>query len=100
MKHGPQPPRSIRVITVPGELVSFDVTGPFRTASIHGNNYGLIFIDCFENTPFNYAMKSMDEFPIFFIDFKELFREWKVIEVRVRRSIHASEFNSAEVQQR
>jgi hypothetical protein len=65
MKHGPQPPRSLRVTTVPGELVSFDVTGPFRTASIHGNIYGQIFIDHFTNTPFNYALKSKNEFPKF-----------------------------------
>ncbi len=65
MKHGPQPPRSLRVITVPGQLVSFDVTGPFRTASIHVNKYGLIFIDHLTNTPFNYPMKSKDAFPKF-----------------------------------
>jgi hypothetical protein len=53
----------------PRELVSFDVTGPFRTASIHGNKYGLIFIDHFTNTPFNYAMKSKDEFPNFLQQF-------------------------------
>ncbi len=81
----------------------FDVAGPFRTASIHRNKYGLIFIDHFTNTPFNYAMKSKDEFPKFLqqflIDFKELFKGWKVIEIQVLRSDNASEFNSAEVQQ-
>ncbi len=90
MNHGPQPPRSLRVITVPGELVSFDVTGPIRTASIHGNKYGLIFIDHFTNTPFNYAMKSKDGFPKllqqFLIYFKKLFKGWKVIEIQVLRS--------------
>ncbi len=45
MKHGPQPPKSIRVITVPGELVSFEVTGPFHTASMHGDKYGRMFVD-------------------------------------------------------
>ena len=28
MKHAPKPPRSIRVITAPGEFVSMDMTGP------------------------------------------------------------------------
>jgi hypothetical protein len=63
LKHAPKPPRSIRVITVHGECVSFDMTGPFQITSIHGNRYGLIFIDHFTNTTFNYAMKSKDEFP-------------------------------------
>jgi hypothetical protein len=103
MKHAPKPPRSIRVLTMPGEFVSFDVTGPFRTTSIHGNKYGLIFIDHFTNTPFTYAMKTKDEFPKylqqFLIDFKQLFKEWKVCVLQVLRSDNASEFNSAEVQQ-
>ena len=59
---------------MPGECVSFNVTGPFRTTLIHGNNYGLIFIDHFTNTPFAYAMKTKDEFPKylqqFLIDFR------------------------------
>jgi transposase InsO family protein len=79
------------------------VTGPFRTASIHGNKYGLVFIDHFTNNPFNYAMKSKDEFPKFLqqflMDLKELFKGWKVIEIQVLRSDNASEFNSAAVQQ-
>ena len=62
MKHAPKPPRSIRVIAMPGECVSFDEAGLFRTTSIHGNKYGLIFIDHCTNTPFTYAMKSNDEF--------------------------------------
>ena len=48
-------------------------------------------------------MKSKDEFPAFLqqflIDFRELFKTWKVVELRVLRSDNASEFNSAEVQQ-
>jgi transposase InsO family protein len=103
MKHGPQPTRSFRVVTVPGELVSLDVTGPFRTASIHENKYGLIFIDHFTNTPLNYAMQSKDEFPKFLrqflIKFKELFKKREVIQIQVLRSDNASEFNTAEVQQ-
>ncbi len=55
LKHGPKP-RSIQVITVPGECVSFDMTGPFQITSIHGNRYGLIFIDHFTDTTFNYTM--------------------------------------------
>jgi len=102
MKHAPKPPRSIRVITMPGEFVSFDVTGPFRTVSIHGNRYGLIFIDHHTNTPFTYAMKTKDELPKylqqFLIDFRELFKEWKVCVLQVLRSDSSSEFNSAEVQ--
>ncbi len=30
---------------MPGEFVSMDMTGPFTVKSIHGNRYGLIFID-------------------------------------------------------
>jgi hypothetical protein len=37
LKHAAKPPRSIRVITMPGECVSFDLIGPFRTVTIHGN---------------------------------------------------------------
>ena len=103
MKHAPKPPRSIRVITMPGELISCDMCGPFRISSIHGNKYGLVFIDHCTNTVFNYAMKSKDEYPKwlrqFLIDFRELFKKWKVCEIQVLRSDNASELNSAEVQQ-
>ena len=34
MKHAPKPPRSIRTITMPGEFVSLDVTGPLRIKSV------------------------------------------------------------------
>jgi hypothetical protein len=48
-------------------------------------------------------MKSKDEFPKylkqFLIDFRELFKAWKVCEIHVLRSDNASEFDSAEVQQ-
>jgi hypothetical protein len=48
-------------------------------------------------------MKSKDEFPEFLqqflIDFRELFKTWTVVELRVLRPDNASEFNSAEVQQ-
>jgi hypothetical protein len=102
LKHGPKPPRSIRVITVPGECVSFDMTGPFQMTSIHGNRYGLTFIDHFTNTTFNFAVTLKDEFPgflqQFLIDFRELFKTWKVVELRVLISDNAV-FNSAEVQQ-
>ena len=78
MKHAPKPPRSIRAITMPGEVVSMDMTGPFSVTSIHGNKYGLIFIDHCTNTPFNYAMKSKAEFPKFLkqflIDFRKVFK--------------------------
>ena len=70
MKHAPKSPRSIRVITMPGECV-----GPFRTTSIHGNKYGLIFIDHFTNTPFTYAMKTKDEFPKYLQQFLVDFRQ-------------------------
>jgi hypothetical protein len=77
------------------------MTGPFQITSIHGDRYGLIFIYHFTNTTFNYAMKSKDEFPVFLqqflIDFRELFKTWKVVEPL--RSDNAGEFNSAEVQQ-
>ena len=103
LKHAPRPPRSIRVITTPGELVSCDIAGPFRITSIHGNKYGLVFIDHHTNTPFNYAMKSKDEYPKwlqqFLIDFRELFKSHKVCEIQVLRSDNASELNSAKVQQ-
>jgi hypothetical protein len=81
--------------------VSFDLIGPFRTVSIHGDRYGLIFIDHCTNTPFTYALKTKDEFPNYLlqIDFKELFRQCKVCELIVLRSDNASEFNLAEVQQ-
>ena len=103
MKHAPKPPRSIRVITMPGEVVSMDMTGPFSVTSIHGNKYGLIFIDHCTNTPFNYAMKSKAEFPKFLkqflIDFREVFKPCKVFEILILRSDNANELNSAEVQQ-
>jgi transposase InsO family protein len=35
----------------------------------------------------------------FLVDFRELFKTWKVVELRVLRSDNASEFNSAEAQQ-
>ncbi len=48
-------------------------------------------------------MKSKDEYPKnlkqFLIDFRELFKGWRVCEIRVLRSDHASELNSAEVKQ-
>ena len=88
---------------MPGECVSYDVVGPFRTTSIHGNRYGLIFIDHYTNTTFNYAMKSKDEFPKFLlqflIDFRELFKHFQVSILHVLRSANASGFKSAEVQQ-
>jgi hypothetical protein len=65
MKHSPKPPRSMRVITMPGEFVSMDLIGPIRVTSIHGNKYGLIFIDHYTNTPFMYAMKSKTSFRSF-----------------------------------
>ena len=65
MNHIPKPQKSIRVITMPGEVVSTDMIGPFSVTSIHCNKYGLIFIDHCTNTPFNYAMKSKAEFPKF-----------------------------------
>ena len=63
MKRAPKPPRSVRVITMPGEIVNMDMMGPFSRTSLHGNKYDLIFIDHFTNTPFTYAMKSNEEFP-------------------------------------
>jgi hypothetical protein len=79
------------------------MTGPFRISSIHGNRYGLIFIDHFTNTTFIYVMKSKDIFPEFLphflIDFRKSFKTWKVVELRVLRANNAGEFNSAEVQQ-
>jgi transposase InsO family protein len=79
------------------------MTGSFQITSIHGNQYGLIFIDHFTNTSFNYAMKSEDEFPEFLqqflIDFRESFKTYKGVELRVLSSDNAGEFNSAEVQQ-
>jgi hypothetical protein len=77
MKHAPKPPRSIRTITMPGEFVSLDVTGPLRIKSVNGNRFGLIFIDHCTNTPFAYAMKSKDEYPKylkqFLVDLRESF---------------------------
>ncbi len=103
MKHSPKPPRSMRVITMLGEFVSMDLTGPFRVTSIHGNKYGLIFIDHCTNTPFTYAMKSKDEFPKFLlqfiIDFQEVFKGMNIREIQVLRSDNASELNSAAVQE-
>ncbi len=54
MKHKPKPPRSIRIITFPGQVVSVDIVGPFKIASIHECVYGLIFIEHFMNIPFPY----------------------------------------------
>ncbi len=103
LKHGTKPPRSIRVITVSGDYVSFDMTGPFQITSINGNRHGLIFIDHFTNTTFNYAKRLKDELSKFLqqflIDFREIFKTWKVIELRVLGSDNAGEFNLAEVQQ-
>jgi hypothetical protein len=61
--HVHKPPRSMRVITMPGERISCDSIGPFRITSIHGNKYGFVFIDHCTITPFNYVMKSKDEYP-------------------------------------
>ncbi len=84
-------------------VISVINSDKFRTVSIHGNRYGLIFIDDCMNTPFTYALKTKDEFPKiliqFLIYFKELFRQSNVCELIVLRSDNASEFNSAEVQQ-
>ena len=60
LKHASKPSRSILVITMPGELVSCDVVGPFRIKSIHGNKNGLVYINHHINSAFNYAMKSKD----------------------------------------
>ena len=102
LKHAPKAPRSMRAITMPGELISCDIVGPFRIKSIHGKTYGLVFIDHCTNTPFNYAMRSKDEFPQylqqFLIDFREMFKDYKVCEIQVLRSDNASELNSTEVQ--
>jgi hypothetical protein len=88
---------------MPGVFVSIDMTGPFSAKSIHGNQYGLIFINDFTNTPFTYAMKTRDEFPeflkTFLIDFRKVFKPCKVCEISVLRSDNAREFNSADVQQ-
>jgi hypothetical protein len=84
---------------MPGECVSFDLIGPFRTLSIHGNRYGLIFIDHCTNTPFTYAirLKTKGEFPNFLlqflIDFRELFSQSKLCELIVLRSDNVSEFD-------
>ena len=79
-----------------------DMTGSFSVTSIHGNKYGLIFIDHSTNTPFNYAMKAKSDFPKFLqqflLDFREMFKTLKVCGILVLRSYNASEFNSAEVQ--
>ena len=87
LKHAPKPPRSLRVITMPGELISCDMTGPIRIQSIHGKRYGLVFVDHCTNIPFNYAMKSKDEYPKylrqFLIDFREMFKGYKVCEIQV-----------------
>ena len=32
MKHAPKPPRSITVISVPGQVVSMDIVGPFKSS--------------------------------------------------------------------
>ncbi len=37
LKHAPKPPRLMRAIIMPGELISCDVVGPFRITSIYGN---------------------------------------------------------------
>jgi inorganic pyrophosphatase len=69
---------------MPGELIGCDIVGPFRVKSIHGKVYGLVFIDHCTNTPFNYAVKSKDEFSQylqqFLIDFREMFKGYKVCE--------------------
>ncbi len=36
LKHAPKAPRSMKVITMPGGLISCDIVGPFRVKSIHG----------------------------------------------------------------
>ena len=103
MKHAPKPPRSIRSTTMPGEFVRLDSTGPLYIKSVHGKKFGYIFIDHGTNTPFAYAMKSRDEYlrhqQQFLIGFRKLFKECRVCRIRVLRSKHASEFNSAEVKQ-
>ena len=79
MKHALKPPRSIQVITMPGEPISCDMCEPFRIPSIHGNKYCLVFIDHCTNTVLNYAMKSKDEYSKwlqqFLIDVRELLQE-------------------------
>ena len=103
MKHAPKPPRSLRVITMPGQYISLDLVGPFRFTSIHGSKYGLAFIDHYTNTPFTYGLKTKDEFPNyltkFLIDFSDLFRGVHVCELFILRSDNAAELNSAQVQQ-
>ena len=103
MKHAPKPPRSLRVITMPGQYISLDLVGPFRFTSIHGSKYGLAFIDHYTNTPFTYGLKTKDEFPNyltkFLIDFSDLFRGVHVCELIILRSDNAAELNSAQVQQ-
>ncbi len=70
------------------------MTGPFQITLIHGNRHGLVFMDNFTNTTFNYATKSKDGFPSFlkqfWIDFRKLLRTWKVVELRVLRSAYAT----------
>ena len=60
---------------MPSEFVSLDSTGPLHIKSVHGNKFGLKFIDHCTNTLFAYAMKSKDEYldclKQLLIDFRE-----------------------------
>ena len=102
MKKAPAPPRSIRAITRPGEIISLDLVGPFRVMSFPSRSkYGLVFIDHFTNLPFVYTLSSKDEYPKFLqqflIDFKTMFQGQSVSDLIILRSDNGAELNSAEV---
>jgi len=88
MKYKPKPQRSITLINRPGQVVSVDLTGPFKVRSIFVNIYALAFIGHYVNKPFTCALKVLRI--KFLLDFRELFQDtWKVAHVRILRSDNA-----------
>ena len=91
MKYKPKPQRSITLINRPGQVVSVDLTGPFKVRSIFVNIYALAFIGHYVNKPSTYAYLRK-----FLLDFRELFQDtWKVAHVRILRSDNAKALQSA-----
>ena len=102
MKLSPMPGRSLTLALYPEQVISFDVVGPFKQKSIHGNRYGLWFVDHAVHIKFAYPMKQKSDFPKFLsqflIDFREIFKMVpRFVMLRILRSDSAKEFNTEEV---
>ena len=101
MNHAPKSPKSITVISVPDQVVSMDIVGPFQVKSIQRSSYGLAFIEHCTNMQFLYRLKNNSDSPRylrrFLLELGVQFKECVALQIHVLRSDNAQEFKSAEV---